>query len=295
MVEDLNPSESGHDDDRHEAGKDEQEAVDQWGTGFNIDKGKLDIASGAFQAGKKIAHIKLITSPTMPSQKMVDEHNVCHIPYAPWCDCCVRARALDDKHRKSVVTKCKEFPVVTMDWCYLGQEGDPKTIPVLVVRDSKSKSTYAHATLGKGVIDHEYGVHTIKAVVDDINDMGFKRIILKTDQEPAAKALQRRVKEVWSGEVVTQNSPVGSSQSNGLAEEGVQEVEGQARTLKIALEGRLKVTIPTELPIMMWLVEQSGDLMNRFRVGKDGRTPRERNTGKEDTPLMAEFGEAVFY
>ena len=149
--------------------------------------------------------------------------------------------------------------------------------------------------MGKGVIDHEYGLHTIKAVVEDLNDMGFKRIIFKTDQEPAAKALQRRVKETWSGEVVVQNSPVGSSQSNGLAEKGVQEVEGQARTLKIALEGRLKVNLPSELPVMMWLIEHAGDLMNRFRVGSDGRTPRERNTGKADSPTMAEFGESILF
>ena len=126
--------------------------------------------------------MKVISSPKLPSQRLIDEHNVCHIPYEPWCSCCVRARALDNKHMKVVVTKCREFPVVSMDWCYLGQEGDPKTIPVLVVRDSQSKSTYSHATLGKGIINHEYGLHTIQAVVDDLNDLGYKILILKTDQ-----------------------------------------------------------------------------------------------------------------
>ena len=111
---------------------------DDWGTGFNIDKGKKNVGfmKDAFQEGKEAARIKLIASPKLPSQRVIDEHNVCHIPYAPWCNCCVRARALDNKHPKSVITRCREFPVVTMDWCYLGQEGDPKTIPVLVVRDS---------------------------------------------------------------------------------------------------------------------------------------------------------------
>ena len=76
-----------------------------------------------------------------------------------------------------------------------GPGSDPKTIPVLVVRDSQSKSTYSHATFGKGIINHGYGLHTIQAVVEDLNDFGYKRFILKTDQEPAARALQRRVKE----------------------------------------------------------------------------------------------------
>ena len=80
-----------------------------------------------------------------------------------------------------------------------------------------------------------------------------------------------------------------------MAEKTVQEVEGQARTLKMALEGCLRCSIPSETPVIMWLIEHAGDLMNRFRVGDDGRTPRERNTGKQDTPMMAEFGESIMY
>ena len=133
-----------------DANQDDQQATMDGGkedSGFDIDKGKnkFNLMTGAFREGKEAAHraghMKLITSPHKPSQTLVDGHNVCHIPYAPWCECCVRARALDNKHPKGLVTKCQEFPVITMDWCYLGQEGEPKTIPVLVVRDSKSKST----------------------------------------------------------------------------------------------------------------------------------------------------------
>ena len=166
--------------------------------------------------------------------------SIMFIPYEPWCSCCVRARALDNKHMKVVVTKCREFPVVSMDWCYLGQEGDPKTIPVLVVRDSQSKSTYSHATLGKGIINHEYGLHTIQAEYN----LSYKRLNLKMDQELAARALQRRVKETWPGEAVVQNRPVGSSQSNDMVEKGIQEVEGQAQTLMIALQAASEWTFP---------------------------------------------------
>ena len=122
---------------------------------------------------------------------------------------------------KVVVSMCRECPVANMVSCYLGQEGDPKTIPVLVVWDSQSKSTYSHATLVKGILSHEYSLHTIQAVVEDLNDLGYKRSILKTGQEPAARVLQRRVKETWTGKVAVQNSPVGSSQSNGMVGKGV--------------------------------------------------------------------------
>ena len=35
-----------------------------------------------------------------PGWRVVQEHNVTHLPYAPWCDVCVKARAVDDAHRR---------------------------------------------------------------------------------------------------------------------------------------------------------------------------------------------------
>ena len=100
MEQNPTPEESERDDDRQGKAADEQDAEDQlnqirddqeapmdkdgWGTGFNIDKGKTKFdAINAYQKGKEAARMKVIASPTMPSQKVVDEHNVCHIPYAP--------------------------------------------------------------------------------------------------------------------------------------------------------------------------------------------------------------------
>ena len=41
------------------------------------------------------------------------------------------------------------------------------------------------------------------------------------------------------GRTIHESSPVGSSQSNGFFERGIQDVEGQARTLKLAFESHI--------------------------------------------------------
>ena len=73
--------------------------------------------------------------------------------------------------------RCHEVPevlVIGMGWCYVGQEADPETIPALAVWDGQFKNTYSHATLGKGVANYDYRLHTIQVIVEDITDFGYK-------------------------------------------------------------------------------------------------------------------------
>ena len=44
-----------------------------------------------------------------------------------------------------------------------------------------------------------------------------------------------------------------------------------------------------------WIVERAGHTLNRFEVGKDGRTAFERCKGKKARHLGIEFGEAVLW
>eukprot|EP00972_Heterocapsa_arctica_P067978 10035161-Heterocapsa_arctica.AAC.1 len=57
-------------------------------------------------------------------------------------------------------------------------------------------------------------------------------------------------------------------------------MEGMVRTVKSALEFRIGGTIrPTDV-IIPWMVEHASQLYSRYRVGRDGRTPVERNRGR---------------
>ena len=85
------------------------------------------------------------------------------------------------------------------------------------------------------------------------------------------------------------------SQSNGVIEKAVQEIETQARTLMSAPEARLQVKMPWDHPMASWLVEYAATLLNLYREGKDGKTPMERLRGDKHGRPMAEFGEQILY
>ncbi len=89
--------------------------------------------------------------------------------------------------------------------------------------------------------------------------------------------------------------PVCQSQSNGIAERAIQAVVGQARVLKDALEERASIKLEARHPVMPWLMEWSAMALDRFEVGKDGRTAHERCKGTKAKTLGLEFGEAVLW
>eukprot|EP00972_Heterocapsa_arctica_P042629 6284415-Heterocapsa_arctica.AAC.1 len=72
-------------------------------------------------------------------------------------------------------------------------------------------------------------------------------------------------------------------------------MEGMVRTVKSALEFRIGATIrPTDV-VIPWLVEHASQLYSRYRIGRDGRTPVERNRGRAVRRPVCEFGEQVLY
>ena len=96
-------------------------------------------------------------------------------------------------------------------------------------------------------------------------------------------------------QAVAEFSAVGESASNGRAERTVQAVEDLLRTLKSALEARIKTRIPAEHAIMRWLVEHVATILNRYSVNKEGVTPFFAFHGKRSAEKLVEFGEKVFF
>ena len=113
---------------------------DTFGAGFNIDAGKRRVdgvpdmefprptrRTKLKGTDPQRAAMRRAPDPIKPSRREVEEHMICHIPYASWCKCCVAARALDDGHRVRKDEAKRDFPVVSMDWCFLSQGEDAET------------------------------------------------------------------------------------------------------------------------------------------------------------------------
>ena len=97
----------------------------------------------------------------LPSQSVVDDHNIDHCPYRSWCRHCVEGRGREMAHRsvdrdfRKVSTVALDYLVVTREGVYTRDEFDEaangdRWLKILVVRDSKSGSTFAHGGHCKG-------------------------------------------------------------------------------------------------------------------------------------------------
>ena len=231
-----------------------------------------------------------LRAPNSPSDEEREAHNRSHIPYRSWCDACVRGRGRAHAHASAVAPGRYSEAQICADYCFMGgmfEEGREK-IPVIVLYEKCRKSLYAHTAPTKGP-----DPRVVKQITADLEAMGIKRAVHKTDQEPAIVALWAAIRAEWDGELVPETSPIGDSDSNGAAESAVQQHEGLTRTHNLALQGRLGVEISDDSVVMQWLVEWAANMHRRFNVAADGQTPFQRIRGKTAERPIVEFGERV--
>ena len=124
-------------------------------------------------------------------------------------------------------------------------------------------------------------------------------IIVKSDNEPALTsliALWSTMRAMTSGSrMIIENSPVGSSKSNGIVERAIQSVQGMIRTIRSDIEGRWGVKIDATHSIWPWIAEHAGFLLTRFEVGRDGKTAYERLKGKSAKVQGMAFAEGMWW
>ena len=92
-------------------------------------------------------------------------------------------------------------PVVSFDYAFLSDHDEIVTqegfevagegaATMLVVRDNKSKAVFAHVVPTKGIDEKGFSVD---ALVSDVKWLGYNKVTLKSDNEPAiVKLLQER-------------------------------------------------------------------------------------------------------
>ena len=156
---------------------------------------------------------------------------------------------------------------------------------MLVVRDEGTRMLFSmkmpHRRIGLSWPSKEWAKF--------IKELGYTRAVIRTDGEHTITALVGKLRD-HGLEVIPERTPVGDSQADARAEQAVQSCECQMRTMKIALERRLKVTVPTAHPLMAWLVQHAADTMNRCALDRAGRTPYHLLKGKPFNGLVWSLG-----
>ena len=231
-------------------------------------------------------------APDAPSAQEVREHKIAHLPFRSWCIQCTQGRGHDLPHAQAPDDGDPPVPEICIDYFYIGQEGTPGTTTALAVRDKGTKALFGHVVPTKANLTTGWPAHR---VVDDIEWLGYKKVLLKGDQEQSITALMNKIAQLREHPTLMERSPVGDSKANGRAERAVQAVEEQLRTMRLGLEQRLKGPTPPNHPVIAWLTEHATDVVNKLYRRKNGRTSYELVKGKPYRSELAEFGQRVLY
>ena len=171
------------------------------------------------------------------------------------------------------------------------QKKDEETgMPILVLKDRKLGKIIARVLPQKGVTNY-----TVKRLGSDLQLLGHKRMILKSDNENAIVALKQAVKNERPEDIVLEESPTYDSRGNGEIERAIQLTQDQIKTVKDDAETEYGVKIRADHQCMPWLIAHSGNTIDRYHVNKDGKTSYERWKGRPFKRSVAKFGENVFY
>ena len=127
----------------------------------------------------------------------------------------------------------RSIPLLAADYCFIGGDESGGESPVLVMVDVSTGMVFANVVRRKGP-----DPDVIEQVMSDIEVLGHRQIIFKSDQENPAKALQREI-AARRPEMKLENSPKYHSAANGAVENAVQRVIGLVRVLKDALGANL--------------------------------------------------------
>ena len=233
--------------------------------------------------------------PDQPSRAEKARHDLTHITYRSWCPHCVAGRRPSDQHR-SQSRSSRSVPLFCSDFAFLRDAQDEDLTPVLVGRLYPSRALFATVCDAKSHDDA-----ATRRLANFLKESGIPRLVYKSDQESSLKlmvenALARIGKSgtFEAYEAVPEYSAVGSSASNGRAERAVQTIEDQIRTLKSALESRMKARLPSDSPTFRWLTEHyvpasSTGSRSMLRARPHMRRCMARNVRKRSLSLVNKY------
>ena len=271
-----------------------------------------------------------LSSPKSMSSAKRAIHDLTHLPYDPGCEICVSTRRPNTHHR--AVKSDRDVPLLVGDYCFPKHSGDANyfghpSIPlqaflciVPVGRRPRIVQRLERFIKERGLVHFTFRSDrepSIVAIIEEacslagrrgLRDSGPAQPMISHDalvDADGSVAHEPNVDDEPDASVSVTASPShtaapemthpGESQSNGLAERSVGMWEDQFRTLKHALELRLKHRLPMAHPVTSWLVEHTAWVLNEFNLDSDGRTAYGRLHGREGHERVCEFWERIVW
>ena len=166
--------------------------------------------------------VKALRSPVSPTAEEIEEHEmVGHAVHRSWCGHCLSSRGLSEQHKKQV-EEDKGIPTLSMDYLFFSEKGEEKGLPHLQVKDERSGMMWCSPVPAKGPDSF-----AVNFLVGCINEAGYHRMILKSDNEPSIKSLKEKAKESAKVDLILEEGKTGDKPSVGSAESSVRESKRQ--------------------------------------------------------------------
>ena len=310
----------GEEDDLFaDAGREQDgEGLPDMDDGFIVDSGKrVPLEAPGDAEDPECEPRRALPDPGQPTQEEFEEHCIDHANYRSWCKFCVQARGRGEPHRHG--RQCgrgRRVPCFQFDYLFatkngkilsreelLADDSEELSLKFLVAKDSWTKAIFAHVVDKKGVDEQNY---IIDRLMEDLKWLGFSRVSLRSDHEPAIVQVLKRAlitarvevldDEGKPPEQVTEEHPARyDSKSAGDIEVAVRDVKGLLTANKLCLEDRIKRRIPTDHVLLTWLVEFVAWVLTTRRRGEDGLTAYQRARGRDYVKRQLGFAEVVLH
>ena len=131
---------------------------------------------------------------------------------------------------------------------------DENILPILVVKDERSKTLSGSFVLTKGVDGF-----AIKLAAVLMQRKGHEKIVNRSDGEHSIVLLKKKAAQLAQVQTVLQESLVGESRINGEVECEVKELNGLIRSGKNDLEHKLRIDIDRKHPIFCFVADVRGE------------------------------------
>ena len=249
---------------------------------------------------------RILPDPGEPTESQREDHRAGgHISFRSWCEECVAARATGEQHRKR--KEARRVCIFAFDYLFLDEAGNllerealsngaTADLTILVAKDLKGKAVFGHVVPQKGVDAEHFAVD---ALLQDIKWLGYTRLGLRSDNEPAILKLlehsltEARLDVVGLEQIYQEHPNAYDSSGNGEIEAAVKQLTGILRTNKLDLEKRINMKVPQSHAVMSWLVVYAAWMITVRVMGEDGLTAYQRVRHRSFAKRLVSFGETV--
>ena len=241
-----------------------------------------------------------LSEPKNPTPEEKAQHELTHLPFAPWCECCVNGAGKDGHHRRKTDFTGTDEAVIQMDYTFFERnsqqsrvENESSLVTVLTLVDTSCGWPLSIQVPRKGA---EQGPYVLNTVEQYLNTLGHKRIILQTDQENSIRTVANAIRNrMGAHKVKLRESPPYSHQSQGAVEGEHAKVAGLMRSILFDLQQKYPANnLDINHVVFPWLVRHAAWLTARYQMRtRDKATPYRIINGVDYQSAICRFGETI--